>query len=205
MQALLNDIESDALTELVNLGVGRSALSLSELVGQEILLSVPALAVMTRSSAAAELSGSNTDLLVAVRQSFNGDFSGRALLIFHETNSLELVRTVAGSDLSIEDIVELEHEALAEIGNIILNGCMATVANLLQRTLNISMPEVIRGSGADFFDLKNSVEDDVVVLVRIHFSMQPRAVNGYIAMVMDLLSLASLRRLVGEYINRVSG
>ena len=71
------------------------------------------------------------ELLVAVRQAFSGDISGRALLIFPEKNSLELVRAVAGEGLSLEDILELEHEALAEIGNMILNACMATMANLL--------------------------------------------------------------------------
>ena len=60
-----------------------------------------------------------------------GGFFGAALLIFPEKNSLELVRAVAGDHLSFEDILELEQEALAEIGNVILNGCMATIANLL--------------------------------------------------------------------------
>ena len=201
---LLDPLESDALTELVNIGVSRSALSLRELVGQQVLLSVPSLTVLTRRDAASQLSQSNSDLLVAVRQSFDGDFSGRALLIFHETNSLELVRAVAGSELSIEDILELEQEALAEIGNIILNGCMATVANLLERTLTISMPEVIRGNGFDFFDLKNSVEDDVVVFVSIHFSLKGREISGYVAMVMDLQSLSSLKQLVADYIKRAA-
>ena len=34
---------------------------------------------------------------------------------------------------------------LAEIGNIILNGCPATIANLLQRNLKMSLPEILRG------------------------------------------------------------
>jgi chemotaxis protein CheC len=93
---------------------------------------------------------------------------------------------------------------LAEIGNIILNGSMATVANLLERTLTISMPEVIRGNGSDFFDLKNSEEDDVVVFVSIHFSLKGRDISGYVAMVMDLRSLSSLKKLVADYIKRAA-
>lgn len=200
----LSDLEKDALIELVNMGVGRSALNLRELVGEQVLLSVPSLTILTKSQAATQLHDKNSHLLIAVRQTFDGDFSGRALLIFHETNSLELVRAVAGLHLSVEDIAELEHEALAEIGNIILNGCMATVANLLQRTLVMSMPEVLQGRGHDFFDLKNATDDDVVIFVHIHFSLKGKEISGYVAMVMDLVSLTSMRALISEYIARAA-
>jgi hypothetical protein len=69
--------------------------------------------------------------LVAVQQSFEGPFSGRALLIFPEAQSLELVRSIVGEEHSLEDVIDLEQEALAETGNIILNACLATIANVL--------------------------------------------------------------------------
>ena len=58
-----------------------------------------------------------------------GPFSGRALLIFPEAQSLELVRSIVGAEHSLEDVIDLEQEALAETGNIILNACLATIAN----------------------------------------------------------------------------
>ena len=59
---------------------------------------------------------SDNPALVAVRQDFSGPFSGRALLIFPEANSLELVRVVGTARLPLEDISSLEDEALAETG-----------------------------------------------------------------------------------------
>ena len=44
----LTELELDALTELVNLGVSRAANSLRELVGEEVLLTVPAVVILTR-------------------------------------------------------------------------------------------------------------------------------------------------------------
>jgi chemotaxis protein CheC len=198
----LDDLQVDALIELVNIAVSRAALNLRELVGEQVVLSVPSLTLVTRAHAAEQLADKDPSLLIAVRQSFDGGLKGRALLIFHETNSLDLVRAVAGSHLTPEDIIELEHEALAEIGNIVLNGCMATIANLLQRNLQMSMPEVLRGNGRAFFDLSNSSDDDVVVFVQIHFSLKGREINGYVAMVMDLISIESLKELVADYIRR---
>ena len=52
----LDELEVDALTELANIGVSRAALNLRELVGQEVVLSVPSLAVLTRAEAAAHRS-----------------------------------------------------------------------------------------------------------------------------------------------------
>src|SRR5579871_6682373 len=153
---LLNELQLDALTELVNIGVSRAAASLRDMVGSQVHLSVPNVSLETRSRAIAILAEREMSNLVAVHQVFEGDVTGRALLIFPETNSLELVRAVTGGDLPLEDIIDLEQEALAETGNIILNGCLATIANLLQRTLRISLPEIVRGSGRDLFSLSGA-------------------------------------------------
>jgi chemotaxis protein CheC len=201
----LEDLEIDALTELVNLGVSRAALSLRELVGEQVFLSVPSLAVLSKAEAADSIRGPKGRHLIAVRQAFDGEFSGRALLIFPEANSLELVRAVAGNHLSLEDIAELEDEALAEIGNIILNGCVGTISNLLQRNLKMSLPEILRGQGLDFFDLSKPAVEDVVLFIRINFSLHGREINGYVALVMDLPSLGALKRLVAAFIDRATG
>lgn len=103
----LDELQLDALTELVNIGVGRAAASLRTMVGEQVLLSVPSVAVITRERAAQIIGESETSKLVAVHQAFEGDLSGRALLIFPETNSLELVRAVTGGGLPLEDISTL--------------------------------------------------------------------------------------------------
>jgi chemotaxis protein CheC len=200
-----SELELDALTELVNIGVSRAASSLGTMVEEQVLLSVPTVAVISRSDAAHRFAEAPDNLLVAVSQAFHGDVSGRALLIFPERNSLELVRAVTGGGLSLEDILELEHEALAEIGNIILNACIATVANLLKRSLTMSLPEIIRGTSARLFELAVSQGDDVVLFVHIDFSIKGRQVIGYVAMIMDFASLTSLKDLIDEFIQRMVG
>jgi chemotaxis protein CheC len=203
--SLLSELELDALTELVNIGVSRAASSLGTMVREQVLLAVPSVMLVSRSRAAELIGPSRNELLVAVSQAFHGDVSGRALLIFPEKNSLELVRAVAGEHLSLEDILELEHEALAEIGNIILNACMATVANLLQRNLTMSLPEIVRGTSDGLFDLAVSMSDDIVLFVHINFSLKGREIVGYVAMVMDFASLESLKQLVAAFIRRTAG
>lgn len=202
----LDDLEHDALTELVNIGVSRAAASLRNMVGDQVGLSVPSVEVVSRRAAATLIRERESDELIAVRQDFEGAFSGRALLIFPQANSFELVRAVAGEELPMDEIAALETEALAETGNVVLNGCLATMANMLQRPLTMSLPQVIRGGGQLFFELSQAEGDGGVVLfLYINFTISGRNIRGYIAMLMDLPSLAALKYLVGEFIRRVLG
>jgi chemotaxis protein CheC len=104
----LDELELDALTELVNLGVGHAASNLRDMIDQQVFLSVPSVALIARQCAIDLLHVSEPRKLVAVHQMFEGDINGRALLIFPETRSLELVRAVTSSALPLEDIIELE-------------------------------------------------------------------------------------------------
>jgi chemotaxis protein CheC len=203
-QAALSEIERDALTELVNIGVSRAAVGLRQMVGEEVLLSVPSIDIVNHRTAVALLGERETDQLVAVRQDFSGAFSGRALLIFPQANSLELVRAVVGDEMSPDDLADMEQEALAETGNVILNGCLATMANMLHQSLSMTLPEVLRGDGAKLFELDSLPDNEGLVLfLYINFAMRDRDIRGYIAMLMDLPSLAALRVLVGDFISRV--
>jgi chemotaxis protein CheC len=202
----LTELQLDSLTELVNIGVSRAAHSLREMVGAQVHLSVPTVGLVSRGEAIGILSEREISNLVAVHQIFEGDITGRALLIFPETKSLELVRAITGGDLPLEDIIELEQEALAETGNILLNSCLATIANMLQRSLKMSLPEVLRGNAATFFSLAPPPEaGDVVMFLYINFAVRERDISGYIAMIMDLPSLTALTHLLDEFIERTTG
>ncbi|ESY99124.1 chemotaxis protein CheX [Mesorhizobium sp. M0317] len=203
---VLEELERDALTELVNIAVSRAAKNLREMVGRQVFLSVPRINLVGRQQAIDILDEREMDRLVAVHQVFEGDITGRALLIFPEERSLELVRAVAGPDHSLEDIIDLEQEALAETGNIILNSCLATIANLLRRSLRVSLPEVIRGTGTDFFNLAPPpLPGEVVLFLYINFTVKDNDITGYIAMLMDMPSLAVLKGLLCEFIERIGG
>ena len=203
---LLTELQLDALIELVNIGVSRAATSLREMVGEQVHLSVPNVSLETRARAIAILTKREDSNLVAVHQIFEGDITGRALLIFPETKSLELVRAITGGDLPLENIIELEQEALAETGNILLNSCLATIANMLQRSLKMSLPELLRGNAATFFGLAPPPEaGDVVMFLFINFEVRKRDISGYIALIMDLPSLTALKHLLDEFIEREMG
>ena len=104
MSAALTDIEIDALTEIFNVGAGRAALSLSEIVGDEVQLSVPELEVLrTREIDERVLALANARF-AAVSQIFDGPFDAEAVLLFAEAHALEIVRDMMGSQMAVEDL-----------------------------------------------------------------------------------------------------
>lgn len=197
--AQLDELETDALAELVNLGVSRAALALREMAGEEVVLTVPAISTVSPEQAGEMIGGARIGQLVAVEQAFQGDVSGRALLIFPESNSLELVRAVTGTEATADQLVDVAPEALCETGNILLQACLGTMANMLHRTLGISVPQIIRGRAADLFP---RAPKSVVLFIYINFSLRGRRIRGYIALLLDLPSMKTLKGLIDEFIRR---
>jgi len=199
----LTELERDALAELSNVAMARAATSLRQMVKTEVLLSVPTVEIMTPDDAAQAIAKPGNPNLVAIRQDFTGAFSGRALLIFPETTSLELVRVVVGRELPLEDIVDLEDEALAETGNIILNSWISTLANLLKQKLTMSLPQVIRRDQQHIFEGARG-HPSVVLFLRIRFEIRDQEIGGYVALMMDIPSIGELRSLIAQFVGSVT-
>jgi chemotaxis protein CheC len=200
----LTEFERDAIGEISNIAMARAANSLRQMVEHEVLLSVPAVDILTQEAAAAIVGRPNNTGLVAVRQDFSGHISGRALLIFPESNSLELVRAIVGPTLSLDDIVTLEDEALAETGNIILNSWVGTIANLLKRGLRMSLPVVVRGQSRQLFTAQER-PDSLILFLHIRFEISNKEIRGYVALLMDIPSIDQLRSLIADFVSHVTG
>jgi chemotaxis protein CheC len=194
----LSELERDALSELSNIAMARAANSLRQMVEYQVMLSVPSVEIVSTEAATELLGRSKNPRLVAIRQDFTGAFSGRALLIFPEASSLELVRVVVGRQLSLEDIVNLEDEALAETGNIILNSWIATIANLLKSGLKMSLPTVVRGDSRQMF--KSDDDQNLVLFLHIKFEISTKEIRGYVALLMDIPSVDELRLLIADFV-----
>lgn len=198
----LTELELDALTELVNVGVSRAAASLAVMCNEAVSLSVPAVSTVTPEQAAEMIGGDHGRKVVAIEQGYSGEVEGRALLIFPEASSLELVRAVAGESASAEELVELAPEALLETGNVVLQACLGTLSNMLQRKVDIGTPKLVEGPAQELFP---RVSREGVLFIYINFALRGRRVRGYIALLMDLVALNALKQVVREFVERETG
>jgi chemotaxis protein CheC len=191
MSPVLTEFQTDALVEIFNISIGRAAAALSSIVNEEIALTVPSLQFMQATEAAQQL-GLNEQRICGVTQNFSGPFRADAMLMFPEDRSLEIVRLMLGEAYSLEELSDLEQEAMSEIGNILLNACIGSIANLIGAHFDSTLPEVRMGQGSDL--LRNNLHslDDTVLLVYIDFNIAARTIQGYMAFLMDVPSINGL-------------
>ncbi|NFV81423.1 chemotaxis protein CheX [Magnetospirillum aberrantis] len=201
----IGETERDAVTELLNIAIGHAAASLSQLVEDEVHLSVPFVDFLTPAQAATRLEQETQGAdSVAVRQHFRGHFQGDILLIFPEKRSLDLVRHMLGDEVPLDQLTELEQEALLEVGNIILNACLGSLANQLHTPVEGSLPTYVRGRGARILDActigGTGGQGEMVMFLHVDFSLLKKDVHGYLAFVMDILSAKHFVEAVQAYV-----
>ena len=203
----LSELENDALVEIFNIGVGHAAAAMSEIVNEEVTMSVPSITFLNRADAAALL-GSKKDgeRICGVSQHYDGAFATEAILMFPEDKSLEIVRLMVGDAMPLQELTEMEQEAMSEIGNIILNSCVGTLANLFDSELHGSLPLYHVGTSAEILSSFGGHDDDAVVLMlHIDFVLSKHQIHGYVAFVLDLSALHDLKQLVSRYLAKVLG
>ena len=202
---VLSEIQHDALVEIFNISIGRAAAAMSGIVNEEIALAVPSFRFMTVGEAAEVLcAGGEGRRICGVTQSFKGSFDAEAILMFPEERSLEIVRMMVGESLPLEELSDLEQEAMSEIGNIILNACIGTIANIVGGKFTSTLPMFRLGTSREILHADDRGEDDHVLFVYIDFRMEKREIHGYVAFLMNIPSIAGLLESVDRFIGKIS-
>lgn len=189
---ILTEQQKDALTELINIGFARTAVSLSELTGHRVLLEAPQVNVHPIEELIPQLATFIPGEVATVSQIFAGSVSGNALLLLNYegavmlTDLLTLDRERHPSRLDTS-----AREVLTEIGNILLNACLSVFGNLLQIYISFSVPRL-------HLESLNMLIDSLVIgreelryalVVYTKFHLRDNSVNGYLAIILGVSSL----------------
>lgn len=199
---VLTPLQQDAITELLNIGMGRASAALSEMVNEDVLLSIPLLEFLTRKEAVDKIKQLVGDEVTAIKEEFAGSFWGNALLLFPEKQSLSLVRALLrDQDLPMDVLSEMEQEALTEVGNIILNACLGSLANIIEQNLNFELPQYSHGSCEEVIQSSCKNSGEGILLLQMSFSLASTRVQGYLTLVMDVDSMQALSEQLNQYFN----
>ena len=192
----LTEDQNDALTEVVNIGVGKAASSLGELIGERIHLSVPIVIACSLSELAKHIAATGEQLDTSVIQDFNGELSGRAVLVFPRASAVRLGQVLAGFDeIGDEEVLSLA-DILEETGNIVLNGVLGSIGSLLSKGLTYSAPRLCTGMHMEEIVAERMSgeqnEERSILVTRVKFEVARRDINGSLFIVFDAGSIETL-------------
>ena len=181
--------------------MGRAAASLSEMIDEEVLLTVPSLEAVTYRDAMDKFHELSPNPIDAVEQYFDGDFSGSAFLFFGDQSSLELVRRILGESYASTQLGELEQEALKEVSNIILNACFGCIAEVLDCEIESGVPVLLRGNVGDILNIERMHigQEPLVLTLSMSFSLPDNLIQGQVSLLMTSESIRKLIRELEQY------
>ena len=193
----LTAVQEDALIELLNIGFGRAAASLSQLTGHRVLLEVPSVTIHSIGDVAASLERVIHADVASVHQIFSGPVAGDALLMLDQSGAAMLKELLTNEPALPLAYDASAREVITEVGNILLNACLGTFGNILHVQVTFSVPRLSLESVGAILETLRVHREGVRYALVIHagFKLRDAEVRGYLVIV---LSVASLDRLLRE-------
>lgn len=190
----------DALQELINIGVGRAAYLLNEMLDSHIRLEIPFVKVLTALQAYKELeSRFRDDSLASVKLGFNGSFYGTAGLIFPTESASILVSVLTGEEPGSADLDAVKIGTLSEIGNIVINGVMGSISNVLKQRMNYTLPVYLEDT-IDNLLLATEVNESKILLAQARFAIEQLEIMGDIILIFEMDTFDALIKAINQEI-----
>jgi len=198
---IISSEQKDSLLELINIGFGRAAASLSELTGQRVLLNVPQIVICPMEEIRDHLKDLMQGKVATVHQMFSGPVAGEAILLMDYGGAVLLSGLLSECRVPVDRLDQSDQEVLTEVGNILLNACLGTFGNLLDIHLSFSLPRMQVETLDPLLDSFTIGPEAVryAMLILTTFSLRDSTVHGYLILVLAVASLdllvQSLERL----------
>lgn len=183
-------MQFDALKELVNIGVGRAASSLNDLLDSPIELDVPEIKMISHEDLV-NVTGYTKGEFSCVQLGFKGEFSGIAALIFPPASAIKLVSALTNEMPDNPGIDGVMAGTLNEVGNIVINCVIGTFANILEKPFDFSLPNYLHGHLHDLVRV-DRLAFIYILLVKTHFCIRDKEIEGNIFIFFETSSFDSL-------------
>ncbi len=183
----------DALKELINIGVGQAAGMLNEMIEFHIRLQIPVVKLLSPDLLQKELGERiGSEQLSTVKLDFGGSFVGTAELVFPTESAATLVAVLTGEEPGSPDLDSLKIGTLSEVGNILLNGVMGSISNILDQPLKYAVPSYTEDSLENLLPFKNNHDQATVLLAEARFDIEELQLQGDIVLFFDVGSFEVL-------------
>ena len=197
---MLSDKQKDAITEIVNIGVGKGSATLSQMLDEEILLNVPYVNLISFDKILEEFNNLDVQMVNSVELQFYGNFNGVANVVLSTESADHLVSVLTRESVGSESITQLKDGVITEVGNIILNGVMGSFGNILNAPLEYQIPKSFEG---DIKDLYHSLDKEMfsqILICRTDFSIEGKNIKGEVLIMYEINSFQKLKEILDTMI-----
>jgi len=193
---MVNEEQRDVLSEIVNVGIGRAAAALNDMVGHKIRLNVPVIEVIDEETLRKNWLTNHTTPISSVLMDFDGDFSGNAALVFPPDSASILVSALTDESPVAGEMDALRMGTLTEVGNILINGVLGSIGNSLNATMGFSLPVYIEGAATELINHAQYKQSATVLVANTTFAIDDLQVEGEVILFFEIKSFADLLLVV---------
>lgn len=181
----------DTLKEIINIGVGKAAGMLNDLLHSHVKLEVPQIDLIKCSEFSDLSLQMGLDSVSAVRLNFKGAFTGMSSLIFPPESAAKLVDLLTGEESANSDLDAIKIGTLSEVGNILLNAVMGSFSNLLGLRLDFNIPSYMEAPLDAIMEcgLYNCI---TILVIKTRFIVEEQEIEGEVVMIFNVESFDSL-------------
>ena len=162
--AVLSDMEIDALGEILNISLGSSATSVSQLLGQPVSITTPVVNLVETKDFDIHL----YEPAIGVDVKYTEGLSGSNILILKRDDVRTIVGLLLQTDFSGKEfeLDEMNIGAICEVMNQMMGAAATALSQFLNKTVNISPPSSFDIASTDEFKKKYLQEDKNIIAVQ---------------------------------------
>ena len=163
-----NEMEIDALGEMMNISLGASATAMSTLLGSTVHITTPKVKILTRD----QFEFKKLEPAVGVEIAYVEGLEGSNIMMFSRNDVRIIVGTLLGEELSDDEfeLDEINRSAICEVMNQMMGASATALSEFLKFTVNISTPVSFEITDAESF--KNKYFPEATPMVVISFILE---------------------------------
>ena len=195
----LTDCQLDILKELINIGVGKAGGLINQMVKSHVRLELPEILVLDTRELAEYIRGRGPEVLSTVRLGFRGAFSGWSGLIFPRESASWLVSQLLGDELVATgmDLDSLRIGTIQEVGNIVLNGVMGSIVNVLNVGIDYFPPDYFETDITGLLGVEGQ-NHSMVLMIKTQFLMEKGVAEGEVVIIFHIATFENLLKALDD-------
>ena len=163
-----NEMEIDALGEMMNISLGASATAMSTLLGSTVHITTPKVRILTRD----QFEFKKLEPAVGVEIAYVEGLEGSNIMMFSRNDVRIIVGTLLGEEVPDDkfELDEINRSAICEVMNQMMGASATALSEFLKFTVNISTPVSFEITDAESF--KNKYFPEAIPMVVISFTLE---------------------------------